>query len=62
MSEIKQHATYEEQIKKLRSRGCVISDNTACRLVDKQAGEISVITGQVQLFQRFRIGDLPPGN
>ena len=28
MSEVKQHLTYQEQIEKLRSRGCIINNDT----------------------------------
>lgn len=28
MSEVKQHLTYQEKIEKLRSRGCIINNDT----------------------------------
>ena len=30
MSEVKRHYTYAEQIEKLRSRGCIITDDAVC--------------------------------
>lgn len=38
MSEVKQHITYEEQIEKLRGRGCVICDNAVCENILKNTG------------------------
>jgi abortive infection bacteriophage resistance protein len=38
MSEVKQHLTYKEQIEKLQSRGCVISDASACEDVLRNTG------------------------
>jgi abortive infection bacteriophage resistance protein len=38
MSEVKKHLTYEEQIEKLRSRGCLINDDVACKNTLKNIG------------------------
>lgn len=38
MSQVKQHITYEEQIEKLRSRGCVINDRAACKSILENIG------------------------
>lgn len=38
MSKVKKHLTYEEQVDKLRSRGCVINDDAACKTVLKHVG------------------------
>lgn len=38
MSQVKQHITYEEQIEKLRSRGCVIRDSAACKNILENIG------------------------
>lgn len=38
MSEVKQHLTYKEQIEKLQSRGCVISDAAACENILRNIG------------------------
>lgn len=38
MSEVKKHSTYDEQIKKLKSRGCIIYDDDFCRKVLEDTG------------------------
>lgn len=38
MSEVKKHITYAEQIEKLRSRGCIICDDAACKTVLENTG------------------------
>jgi abortive infection bacteriophage resistance protein len=38
MGEVKQHLTYKEQIEKLQSRGCVISDAAACESILRNIG------------------------
>lgn len=38
MSDVKKHQTYEEQVIKLRSRGCVINDDIACKNILKHIG------------------------
>lgn len=50
MSEVKQHLTYQEQIEKLRSRGCIINNDTLCE-------EILENTGYCYLTSRIRIFD-----
>lgn len=38
MIEVKKHLTYGEQIKKLRDRGCIITDDAACESALKHIG------------------------
>ena len=38
MSEVKQHLTYQEQIEKLRSRGCIINNDTLCEEILENTG------------------------
>lgn len=38
MSEVKQHLTYKEQIEKLRSRGCIITDDEFCEKILENIG------------------------
>lgn len=38
MSEVKQHLTYQEQIEKLRSRGCIINNDTLCEKILENTG------------------------
>ena len=38
MSKVKKHLTYEEQSEKLRSRGCIIHNDTACKNVLEHVG------------------------
>ena len=43
MSEVKQHLTYKEQIEKLRSRGCIITDDEFCEKVLENIGSTNSI-------------------
>lgn len=38
MNEVKPHLTYQEQIEKLRDRGCVIKDETTCQCILENTG------------------------
>ncbi len=38
MKKIKEHSSYTEQITKLRSRGCIITDDAACEQILKHIG------------------------
>ena len=38
MNEVKQHLTYQEQIEKLRSRGCIINNDTLCEEILENTG------------------------